>query len=239
MTLAATTNDGFRRIYIRRDNPIAKLIFAVREELGGDAGIIVGVVASERSLLRRNTGKTVFALKTAASYYKYYYMYPKVLSDEDSWELAFDSVVFDLEALDAKLSSGDEKQIIICDDIGRWFPRRNVYTKDEREILGRFQTFRLLAAGLIWTTTSVYNVPTRILIETDIVAFITRHDRKQSIADFRKPYVIGTSKIVFQKTDIPNHYFTVWIPDSVYYRYVRERISRFGASANPSGEQQI
>ena len=118
MTLAATTNDSFRRIYIRRDNPIAKLIFAVREELGGDAGIIVGVVASERSLLRRNTGKTVFALKTAASYYKYYYMYPKVLSDEDSWELAFDSVVFDLEALDAKLSSGDEKQIIICDDIG-------------------------------------------------------------------------------------------------------------------------
>jgi len=200
------------------------LLHAIVSAHRDNTSILAGIVADPYAVYLRGNGKTSYALHVAAAWYKYY----KNMDSRKAWWKALDSIVFSLDELKKRIDSAGRDEIIIADDIGRWFPPRQSYSDAEREIFKVLETFRLNAVALIWTAVTPRSVPTKILIHSDYMVYVSRVNDVSSKAELwraitnkSKPW--KDPKLVF----IDEETFPTRYPDEIYEEYNKRRLERF------------
>ena len=212
-----------KRYYTLRSNYL--LLNAIVNAHRENTSILAGVVADPYSVYLRGNGKTSYALHVAAAWYRFIIgLQPKY-----AWRRALKSIVFSVEELKKRIDRADRKEIIIADDIGRWFPpKQKPYSDLEREIFEVLETFRLNCAALIWTAVTPRSVPGKILIHSDYMAYVSRVDKVsskaelwRSMVDKSKPY--KEPKFIF----IAEEKFPTYYPDEIHEEYNKRRLERF------------
>ena len=166
-----------RRSFRLRDNYL--LLNAIKTAYRDNTSIVAGITADPHSLYLRGNGKTSYALRVVAAWYKY----KLGLDPVDAWLKALDSIVFSLDELREKLDNSTRDEIIIADDIGRWFSPKPQYTKEERKIFEILETFRLNSVALVWTAVTPRSVPGKILIHSDYLVYVSKINKNISKAE--------------------------------------------------------
>jgi len=216
-----------RRFHLRNNY---LLLNAIVRAYRDNTSILAGIVADPYAVYLRGNGKTSYALHVSAAWYRYYCR----MRPEKAWRKALDSIVFSVEELKERIDNSGRKDIIIADDIGRWFPpKQSPYSKEEREIFEVLETFRLNCVALIWTAVTPRSVPSKILIHSDYMVYVSRNDKEHSKAEVwrsiikkSKPY--REPEFVF----VDEESFPTFYPDAIHEEYNKRRLERFKFTKN-------
>jgi len=209
--------------YHLRDNYL--LLNAIVNADRNNSSILAGVVADPYAVHLRGNGKTSYALHVAAAWYRFY----RGMDAKVAWRRALDSIVFSVEELKERIDSSSRNDIIIADDIGRWFPpKQSPYSKVEREIFEVLETFRLNCVALIWTAVLVRSVPTKILLHSDYMVYVSIIKKRTSRAELWRSIIDKTRPYKEPKfTFIAEEAFPTKYPDEIHEEYNRRRLVRF------------
>jgi len=212
----------FSKEYRLRSNYL--LLNAIVRAHSENTSILTGIVADPYAIYLRGNGKTSYALHVAAAWYRYHVG----LKPKKAWWKALNSIVFSISELKERIDNSGRDEVIIADDIGRWFSPKPSYSSEEREIFEVLETFRLNCAALIWTAVTPRSVPSKILIHSDYIVYVSRFNREysraevwRSIIDKTRPY--KEPKFAF----IAEEKFPTKYPDEIHEEYNRRRLERF------------
>mgnify|MGYP000117778741 CR=1 FL=1 len=205
------------------------LLNAITNAYRDNTSVLVGIVADPHSVYLRGNGKTSYALHVAAAWYKYYVG----MKTKRAWCKALESIVFSLNELRERIDSTSRSDIIIADDIGRWFSPKPSYSNEERKIFEVLETFRLNCVALIWTAVTPRSVPSKILIHSDYMVYVSKVKDRYSkaevwraIIDKSRPYKEPKFAYLAEES------FPTYYPDEIHQEYNRRRIERFKFTKN-------